>query len=47
MDSMVAGRESAGRNEGENTMPLIFSNPDLEWQRCVTWWYGWQHGTIG
>ncbi|GHJ89943.1 hypothetical protein NliqN6_6345 [Naganishia liquefaciens] len=32
MDSMVAGRESAGRNEGENTMPLIFSNPDLEWQ---------------
>ena len=36
MDSMVAGRDSAGRPEGENTMPLIFSNPDLEWQRCVS-----------
>ncbi|KAJ9117383.1 hypothetical protein QFC24_006479 [Naganishia onofrii] len=32
MDSMVQGRQSAGRPEGETDMPLIFSNPDLEWQ---------------
>ncbi|KAJ9114088.1 hypothetical protein QFC22_005908 [Naganishia vaughanmartiniae] len=32
MDSMVKGKQSAGRPEGETTMPLIFSNPDLEWQ---------------
>ncbi|KAI5450076.1 hypothetical protein NCC49_003703 [Naganishia albida] len=32
MDSMVKGRDTAGRPEGENSMPLIFSNPDLEWQ---------------
>lgn len=35
MDSMTKGRDTAGRTEGENSMPLIFSNPDLEWQRCV------------
>lgn len=33
MDSMVKTRQSAGRPEGETDMPLIFSNPDLEWQR--------------
>ncbi|KAJ9108237.1 hypothetical protein QFC19_002485 [Naganishia cerealis] len=32
MESMVEGRQSAGRPEGETEMPLIFSNPDLEWQ---------------
>lgn len=31
MDSDVEGRESVGK-EGEEGLPLIFSNPDLEWQ---------------